>query len=114
MSEEQKLGALLSYFELMNMNGAARIYRSARALGIFDAIGNGPASPRDVAATCSLQEGPVRLLLDGLCSIGTLTCEDDSYSPALVTQFLSGNYKNLSDVYWEYLRQFLKTGNPLV
>ncbi len=113
MSDEQKLGALLTYFELMNMNGAARIYRSARALGIFDAVGNGPASTQDVAATCSLQEGPVRLLLDGLCAIGTLTRDDDAYSPALVTQFLSGNYQNLSDEYWDYLPQFLKTGVPL-
>ena len=78
MSDEQKLGALLSYFELMNMNGAARIYRSARELGIFDAVGNGPVSAGEVAATCSLQEGPVRLLLDGLCSIGTLTSEANS------------------------------------
>lgn len=113
MSDKQKLGALLSYFDLMNMNGAARIYRSARALGIFDAVGSGPASTQDIAATCGLQEGPVRLLLDGLCSIGTLTCEDNSYSPALVTQFLSGNYRNLSDEYWDYLPQFLKTGVPL-
>lgn len=113
MSDEQKLGALLTYFELMNMNGAARIYRSARALGIFDAVGSGPVSAQDVAATCSLQEGPVRLLLDGLCSIGTLTLDDSSYSPALVTQFLSGNYQNLSDEYWDYLPQFLQTGTPL-
>lgn len=113
MSNDQKLGALLSYFELMNMNGAARIYRSARELGIFDAVGDGPASTQDVAATCGLQEGPARLLLDGLCSIGTLTRNDDSYSPALVTQFLSGNYQNLSDEYWDYLPQFLKSGIPL-
>ncbi len=51
MSDEQKLGALLTYFELMNMNGAARIYRSARALGIFDAVGSGQVSAQDVAAT---------------------------------------------------------------
>jgi len=114
MSDEQKLGALQSYFELMNMNGAARIYRSARELGVFDALGNGPASTRDIAATCSLQEGPVSLLLDGLCSIGTLTRNDDSYSPALVTQFLSANYQNLGDEYWDHLPQFLQSGIPLV
>lgn len=113
MSDEQKFAALLSYFELMNMNGAARIYRSARELGIFDAVGSGEVSSRDVAATCGLQEGPVRLLLDGLCSIGTLTCKDDTYSPALVTQFLSGNYRNLGDEYWDHLPQFLQTGIPL-
>jgi 2-polyprenyl-3-methyl-5-hydroxy-6-metoxy-1,4-benzoquinol methylase len=55
----------------------------------------------------------VRLLLDGLCSIGTLTRKDDAYSPALVTQFLSGNYKNLGDEYWDHLPQFLQTGIPL-
>lgn len=113
MSDAQKLAALMSYFELMNMNGAARIYRSARELGIFDAIGNGDVSPSDVAASCGLQEGPVRLLLDGLCSIGTLARKDDAYSPALVTQFLSGNYKNLGDEYWDHLPQFLQTGIPL-
>jgi 2-polyprenyl-3-methyl-5-hydroxy-6-metoxy-1,4-benzoquinol methylase len=113
MSDEQKLAALLSYFELMNMNGAARIYRSARELGVFDAVGTGEMSPRDVATTCGLQEGPVRLLLDGLCSIGTLTRKDDVYSAALVTQFLSGNYRNLGDEYWDHLPQFLQTGIPL-
>lgn len=113
MSDEQKLAALSAYFELMNMNGAARIYRSARELGIFDAIGSVPVATADIAATCGLREGPLRLLLDGLCSIGTLTRNDDAYSLALVTQFLSGNYQNLSDEYWDYLPQFLTTGTPL-
>lgn len=113
MSNEQKLGALLTYFDLMSMNGGSRIYRCGRELGIFDAVGSGPVSSQDVADICGLQEGPVRLLLDGLCSIGTLTRDGDLYSPTLATQFLSGNYQNLSDEYWDYLPQFLKTGTPL-
>ncbi len=113
MNSQEKFAALQTYFDLMNMNGAARIYRTARELGIFDAIGSNSATPADVAGSCGLQEAPVRLLLDGLCSIGTLVREDGSYSPALVTQFLDGNYKNLSDEYWDYLPQFLQTGVPL-
>lgn len=113
MSTEEKFAALQTYFNLMNMNGAARIYRTARELGIFEAIGNEPATPADVAGKCGLHEEPLRLVLDGLCSIGTLVCADGHYSPALVTQFLAGNYKNLSDEYWDYLPQFLRTGVPL-
>jgi 2-polyprenyl-3-methyl-5-hydroxy-6-metoxy-1,4-benzoquinol methylase len=113
MSDQEKFAALQTYFNLMNMNGAARIYRTAREQGIFDAIGNEPATAADVAGKCGLQEEPVRLLLDGLCAIGTLVRTDEYYSPALVTQFLAGNYQNLSDEYWDYLPQFLKTGVPL-
>lgn len=113
MNEQEKFAALQTYFNLMNMNGAARIYRTTQELGVFDAIGAGAATPVDVAGKCELQAGPLRLLLDGLCSIGALTRDGDHYSPTLVMQFLAGNYKNLSDEYWDYLPQFLRTGVPL-
>lgn len=113
MNEQEKFAALQTYFSLMNMNGAARIYRTAQELGIFDAIGAGAATPADVAGKCGLQAEPLRLLLDGLCSIGALTCDGDHYSPTLVMQFLAGNYRNLSDEYWDHLPQFLQTGVPL-
>ena len=113
MSDQEKFAALQTYFELMNMNGAARIYGTAQELGIFDAVGDKSATPADLAGKCGLQEEPLRLLLDGLCSIGTLVCDDGRYSPTLVMQFLAGNYKNLSDEYWDYLPQFLQTGVPL-
>jgi 2-polyprenyl-3-methyl-5-hydroxy-6-metoxy-1,4-benzoquinol methylase len=113
MNTADKLEALETYFALMNMNGASRIYRTANELGILEAVGPGPATPAQVAETCGLQEGPLRLLLDGLNSIGALTKDGDAYSPALVMQFLAGNYRNLSDEYWDYLPQFLKTGEPL-
>jgi len=113
MNQQEKFAALQTYFSLMNMNGAARIYRTSRELGIFDAIGNDGATPAEVAEKCGLQAEPLRLLLDGLCSIGTLACEDDRFSPSLVTQFLAGNYRNLSDEYWDHLPNYLQTGVPL-
>lgn len=113
MNTASKLEAFETYFALMNMNGASRIYRTANDLGIFEAVGHGPTSAATVADACDLQEGPLRLLLDGLCSIGTLTKDETGYSPALVMQFLAGNYRNLSDEYWDYLPQFLRSGVPL-
>ena len=113
MNTATDLEALETYFALMNMNGASRIYRTAGELGIFDAVASGTATPDEIATACGLQRNPLGLLLDGLCSIGTLTKDGPVYSPAPVMQFLAGNYRNLSDEYWDYLPQFLKTGVPL-
>ena len=113
MSDADKITALQTYFSLMSMNGASRIFRTAHELGIFTAIGEGKATPGDVAASCGLKEKPVRLLLDGLCSIETVVQDDSRYSLAPVMQFLAGNYQSLSDEYWDYLPRYLQTGVPL-
>ena len=64
MNAADKLKALESYFALMNMNGASRIYRTANELGVFEAVGPGPATPAELAKASGLREGPLRLLLD--------------------------------------------------
>ena len=48
-TNDTQLAALQSYFQLMNMNGAARVYRAAQELGIHDALRNGAASAAEVA-----------------------------------------------------------------
>ncbi len=113
MNDAMKLEALETYFTLMNTNGASRIYRTATELGVFDALGNGPATPAELAAACDLREEPLQLLLEGLRSSGTLVRQDERYAPTLVMQFLAGNYRKLGDEYWDYLPQFLRTGVPL-
>ncbi len=110
---ERQLAALQTYFQLMEMNGAARIYHVAQELGVFRALADGAVTAADVAAACGLQEAPVGLLLDGLSALGTVVSTDGSYSPAPVAQFLAGNYRNLGDEYWGFLPTFLRTGTPL-
>lgn len=113
MNTQEKLVALKTYFNLMTMNGGARIYRTAQELGIFRTIGPKGATSQEIADKCSLKERPVRLLLDALCSISALRREDKAYVLAPVMQFLSGNYRNLSDEYWNHLPLLLKTGVPM-
>ena len=72
-TNDVQLAALNAYFQLMNMNGASRVYRAAQELGVHDALRNGAASAAEVAGTCDLQEAPVGLLLDSLCALGTVT-----------------------------------------
>lgn len=113
MTREAQLGALQAYFELMNMNGAARVYHAAQELGVHDALRKGARSAAEVANACGLQEAPAELLLDGLRAMGTVVSTDGSYALAPVAEFLSGNYRNLGDEYWDFLPTFLRTGTPL-
>lgn len=113
MNAAEQVAALQAYFQLMNMNGAARVYHTAQELGIHEALASGAASAPDVAAACGLEEAPVALLLDGLCALGTVVADDGHYSLAPVAQFLAGNYRNLGDEYWDFLPTYLRTGTPL-
>ena len=113
MNAETQLEALNTYFNLMSMNGGARVFRMARQNGLLDAVGSGARTSQTVAEICGLKEKPVKLLLDTLCSLQIMQCQEGSYTLTPVMQFLSGNYQNLSDEYWDYLPQLLKTGVPL-
>lgn len=108
-----QLEALQTYFGLMNMNGAARVYHAAQELGVHEALRDGAATAQEVAAACGLRETPVALLLDGLRALGTVESTDGRYALAPVAEFLAGSYRHLGDEYWDFLPTFLRTGTPL-
>ncbi len=111
MNDVDKLKAFQTYFNLMSMNGGVRIYHTARDFGIFENIGKGISTVDEIARSCQIQKRPAKLLLDALCSLKVLTSHNGSYHLTPVIQFLSGNYQNLSDEYWDHLPELLKTGN---
>ena len=110
---DQKMAALATYFELMSMNGGARIFRCTSELGIFNAVAGGNSSAKDVAQACGTIEKPTELLLDALCALNVMYKESGAYTLPLVMQFLTGNYQDLSDAYWDHLPKLLKTGEPM-
>lgn len=113
MSEQEKLEALTTYFGFMAMNGGIQVYRTARHLGIFNTLGEGPCNSSEVAAACELMEAPVRLLLEALCSLRLVQRDGDAYMPTAVMPLLAGQYRNLGNEYWDYLPQFLSSNVPL-
>jgi len=110
---DEKLVALATYFELMSLNGGARIFRCARETGVFDAVAAGQTSVQAVADACGTVEGPTGLLLEGLCALGVMRRKGGTYGLPLVMQFLAGNYQDLGDGYWDHLSELLKTGEPM-
>lgn len=113
MTNEEGLKALGDYFQLMSMNGATRIFATAKATGIFQCLATGAKSPAGVAQACSTQDRPTRLLLEALEAIGLVASEGDNFSLSPLMQMLTGTYSNLSDEYWDHLPTLLKTGEPI-
>src|SRR5687767_10712209 len=113
MSELSEL--LPAYFQLMNSNGAAHLYREAVRAGILDALESGEKSAEEVARVCGTAPRPTRLVLEALVALGLAKHRGAAYglSP-LAFLLLSGTYRQLGDEYWAHLPALLKTDQPLV
>jgi len=113
MSEQDKLEALATYFDLMAMNGGMQVYHAAHQLGVLDAIGGNACSAQDIAAACGLRKAPLLLLLDALCSLRVIQRDGNAYRNTAVMSLLAGQYSNLGNEYWDYLPEFLSSNVPL-
>jgi SAM-dependent methyltransferase len=113
MSEQDKLEALATYFDLMAMNGGMQVYHAAHQLGVLDAISSDPCNVEEIAAACGLREAPLLLLLDALCSLRLVQRDGDAYRHTAIMPLLAGQYRNLGNEYWDYLPRFLSSNVPL-
>ena len=112
MSQAQ-LKALEAYLRLMNIHGAAQVFRAAADLGVFDALSAGQLTAEQVAIACEAKAGPVELLLDSLCAVGVLERYGDDFALAPVMRLLPSEERDLGDRHWQHLPSFLRDGEPL-
>jgi 2-polyprenyl-3-methyl-5-hydroxy-6-metoxy-1,4-benzoquinol methylase len=106
---------LPAYFQLMNSNGAAHLYREAVRAGILAALESCPSTAGEVARECGTVERPTRLVLEALAALSLVERSGDAYRLSSLAFLLqSGTYRNLGDEYWAHLPALLKTDQPLV
>lgn len=111
----QQEGVLATYFQLMNLNGAAHVYREAVRCGLLDALRDRPKTAAALAQECGLVVRPASLLLEALAALGVVAKRHDEWTLSVLAQMLlAGSYRNLGDEYWAHLPALLKTGQPLV
>ena len=113
MNEADTLQSLDTYFRLMSMKGAVEVFHAASRAGVLKAIAGETTSAAAVATECGIDARAANLVLDALAAIGLVTRTDAGYLPAPVLQFLTGTYEDLSNQYWAYLPEYLKTGLPM-
>lgn len=113
MTEHERI--LAAYFQLMNLNGAAHVYREGVRSGLLSALLGGTKTASELAAECGTELKPTQLLLDVLVPLGLAEKEGSNYRGTMLAfLLLSGSYKNLGDEYWSHLPELLRTGKPLV
>lgn len=113
MSDQQAM--LDGYFRLMNLNGAAHVYREAVASGLLDAMTDEPLSAEALARRCELAPRPVRLMLHVLRALALVQQDADAWRPTpLARALITGGYRDLGDAYWHHLPTFLETDAPFV
>jgi len=98
------------YFNLMGHNGFSYAYRLGNRLSIFNSLLNGPKTVDEIAHNCELKTEPLNLLLKVFESEYLVEIHEQKVTPTQLLFFLQGDYKNLSDEYWTYLEEYLKTG----
>lgn len=94
---------------------------SAGLAGIFDAVGEGPASPEEVASAASLDARAVSIVLPALASAGYLREEDGAYAPtprareAFGGDAAAGGYRHWLHLLrsWIRLDDVLREGGPV-
>ncbi|HUE74235.1 MAG TPA: class I SAM-dependent methyltransferase [Pirellulaceae bacterium] len=113
MTDHERI--LAAYFQLMNFNGAAHVYREAVRSGLLPALLGGAKSAAELAEECGTATKPTPLLLDVLVALGLAEKEGAQFRGTMLAfMLLSGSYKNLGDEYWSHLPELLRTGEPLV
>jgi len=111
---------LVGYFRLMNVNGAAHVYREAGRAGIFRELNAGRKTAAELAKACGTAPRPTQLVLDALVPLGVVANVDadaDGHAyelSPLGQMLLGGSYRNLGDEYWSHLPSFLASGEPTV
>src|SRR6267143_5056594 len=68
------------FFQTINAYQRTESLKAAIELEVFTAIGEGNATPSDIAKRCSTSERGMRILCDYLCVIGFLAKQDQRYS----------------------------------
>ena len=98
---------------------------AAAELDIFTALGDGPKTAAEVAATCAAKSEPMRLLLDACVADGLLSADDDRYQNTAAVDaylvrgrpaYIANGLKFAEDLYpaWGRLAELVRTGSPVV
>jgi len=112
MSTSQ-IKALEDYFRLIDRNAIAHAIRAAVDLGVLKALESGQKTLEQLAATLSLDQHSLRLLMNVLCRTELVEKYGDDYALSTVARLIPSQFQHLGDHYWQFLSVFIRTGIPL-
>jgi C-methyltransferase len=112
MSNPQ-LHSIETYHRLMNINGASHVLRTTVRLGIIDALVHGQKTAIQLKEICNLKLEPLELLLAVACQTGLIEKYGDDYALSQTGRLLPSDFRDLGDHYWQYLENFVRSGQRI-
>ena len=107
MSNPQ-LAILNQYLQLSSHNSLSHVYRTARKIGLFEALSRGSGTLESLSTDCQSEPRPMQLLLNTLCEMGVIQKFADDYILAQVMKLLTAVDEDLGDQSWELLEARLR------
>src|SRR6056297_482007 len=105
MSQDQ---TLQQYQQLIQLNSASHLIRTAREIGLFDALHEGQQTAEQLIARLDLQPQLAPPFLDALRAIGVIEQYQEDFALAQVTRLLCEHDADLGDAMWARLPQALR------
>ncbi len=100
------------YQELMQINAAGHVLRSAREIGLFAELGSGQKTIEQLTTALSLGREATELLLDCLLAMNVIERYGDDHALAPVMRLLCEHDADLGDADWSQLAGTLQQRSP--
>lgn len=110
MSQDQ---TLQQYHQLIQLNAASHLIRTARQVGLFGALQEGQRTAEQLIETLKLRPQIAYLLLDSLRAIGVIEQYGEDIALAHVTRLLCEHDADLGDAMWSQLPEALRSDQPV-
>jgi len=98
------------YQELMQINAASHVLRTARQLGLFEQLRGGQKTADQLAESLQLTRPGLDLLLDCLIALNVIERYQDDHALAPVMQLLCQYDHDLGDAGWQRLAKMVQGG----
>lgn len=103
------------YQELMQINAASHVLRTARQIGLFDELRSGQKTADQLVQSLKLDRSGLDLMLDCLIAMNVIERYEDDHALAPVMQLLCQYDGDLGDASWQRLAALVRgefTGAP--
>lgn len=96
------------YQELMQINAASHVLRTARQVGLFDQLRTGQKTADQLAEALQVDRAGLDLLLECLISLSVIERYEDDHALAPVMQLLCQYDHDLGDASWQRLTSLVR------
>lgn len=108
-----QIKALEDFVELLDRNATTHAIRTAVDLGLITELEKGQKTLEALAQELDLDADSLGLLMKVLCRTELIEKYGDDFALSTAARMIPHQFRDLGDHHWQYLGQFIRSGNAL-